>query len=192
MVPPVDPTTRLALDAAAGDRWAREAFVRASYRDVWQLCAALVERESADDLAQESFERAVKALPRFRGDASARTWLLSIARRACMDELRVRSRRRRRDASRSALRLDDEPIAPDPSQASAVGDLLSRLEPDRRAAFFLTQHLGLSYGEAAAVCECPTGTIRSRVARARADLIDLLDEHEPVDGAARQRGRPTA
>ena len=49
--------------------------------------------------------------------------------------------------------------------------LVDGLEPDRRAALVLTQVLGLSYAEAAEVCGCPLGTIRSRVARARDDLI---------------------
>ena len=51
-----------------------------------------------------------------------------------------------------------------------VGLLLAALDPERRAAFVLTQMIGCSYAEAAAVCGCPVGTIRSRVARAREDL----------------------
>jgi RNA polymerase sigma-70 factor (ECF subfamily) len=53
---------------------------------------------------------------------------------------------------------------------------VAALEVDRRAAFVLTQLLGLPYDEAAEVCGCPVGTIRSRVARARQDLIDALAE----------------
>ncbi len=52
--------------------------------------------------------------------------------------------------------------------------LVAGLEPERREAFVLTQVVGLSYAEAADVCSCPVGTIRSRVARARADLVDGL------------------
>lgn len=58
------------------------------------------------------------------------------------------------------------------AEGAAVADLLDRLDPDRREAFVLTQLLGLSYAEAAEVAGCPVGTIRSRVARARADLVD--------------------
>lgn len=64
----------------------------------------------------------------------------------------------------------------DPTRAIPVEALLAGLDPDRRQAFVLTQVLGLSYGEAAEVCDCPVGTIRSRVARARADLIARLSE----------------
>lgn len=168
----VDRLTRLAKAARAGDERALEAFVNAAYDQVWRLCAALVDDESSDDLAQETFVRALGALADFRGDSSARTWLLAIARYTCLDELRARTRRRRRDALAS---IRETASVPDASQAIALSDLVCRLGPDRRAAFVLTQMLGLSYDEAAVVCECPPGTIRSRVARARADLLDLLD-----------------
>jgi RNA polymerase sigma-70 factor (ECF subfamily) len=56
----------------------------------------------------------------------------------------------------------------------ALLDLLATLSPDRREAFVATQVLGLSYAEAAEVCGCPVGTIRSRVARARNDLIAAM------------------
>ena len=71
---------------------------------IWRLCAALVGNAAADDLAQETFLRATRALPQFRGQASGRTWILSIARRTCMDDLRVRYRRERRDAFDSRVK----------------------------------------------------------------------------------------
>jgi RNA polymerase sigma-70 factor (ECF subfamily) len=69
-------------------------------------------------------------------------------------------------------------------QGVVVTDLLARLDPDRREAFVLTQLLGLPYAEAAQVAGCPIGTIRSRVARARADLVDAFAEDRADDGAA--------
>jgi RNA polymerase sigma-70 factor (ECF subfamily) len=174
MVTVVDPLTRLAYGARAGDAAALEALVEAGYGQVWQLCGSLVDAQSADDLAQETFIRAVRTLPKFRGDATARTWLLAIARHVCTDELRTRSRRRRRDASLVAGATANERTAPDAGEMIGVADLVRRLDPDRRAAFVLTQMLGLSYEETARVCECPVGTIRSRVARARSDLLALL------------------
>ncbi len=169
----MDALTSLAVAARAGDNSALEAFVRAAYGQVWRLCATLVDEQSADDLAQESFVRAIRSLPRFRGESSARTWLLAIARHTCLDELRSRSRRRR-DDSRATEDAQREVAVADASQEIAVADLIGQLEPARRAAFVLTQTLGLSYDEAAQVCDCPPGTIRSRVARARSDLVNLL------------------
>jgi RNA polymerase sigma-70 factor, ECF subfamily len=69
----------------------------------------------------------------------------------------------------------------DPSGDVTMADLVGQLEGDRRAAFVLTQVLGLSYAEAARVCDCPTGTIRSRVARARSELVDLLRSADEVE-----------
>ena len=138
---------------------------------MWRLCAQLVSREAADDVTQEVFLRAYRALPAFRGDSSARTWLLSIARRTCADAVRDLRRRRR-----LAARFERPSYEPDPAGAISVEALLSGLDPDRRLAFVLTQVLGLSYQEAADICDCPVGTIRSRVARAREDLVAGLSE----------------
>jgi RNA polymerase sigma-70 factor, ECF subfamily len=163
--------TRDAERIADGDHW--EQFIQASYPTVWRLCAALVGDGAADDLAQETFLRATSALPGFRGQASGRTWILAIARRVCMDELRSRYRRQRRD--RHLADFADPPVrSHDAGGDLAARELLRQLEPDRRVAFALTQLFQLSYEEAAAVCDCPVGTIRSRVARARDDLIALL------------------
>ena len=65
-------------------------------------------------------------------------------------------------------------MAVDPSGAVEVAMLLAGLDEQRRLAMYLTQVLGLSYAEAAEVCECPVGTIRSRVSRARADVVEGL------------------
>jgi RNA polymerase sigma-70 factor, ECF subfamily len=183
----MDALTRLVFRAQSGDDRALESFVRATYEQVWRLCAALVDRPSADDLAQETFTRTVRTLAGFQGDASARTWLLAAARHVCLDELRSRSRMRRREASHPPAVSPSEPATADLIESTVVADLLGRLTPERRAAFALTQILGLSYEEAAQVCDCPLGTIRSRVARARADLSAALDDtmSEPTDRPTR-------
>jgi RNA polymerase sigma-70 factor (ECF subfamily) len=69
--------------------------------------------------------------------------------------------------------------APDATGRVDLADVIARLDGDRRDAFVLTQVMGFRYEEAAAICGCPTGTIRSRVARARADLMAMLDEQSP-------------
>ena len=164
---------RWAQDAAAGDPLAAAALVRATQSDVWRLCAALGDRQAADDLTQETYLRAFGSLHRFAGRSSVRTWLLAIARRVCADALRTRRRR-------PAVVDAEPPEAPDGAdrvgEQAAVADLLHRLDADRREAFVLTQLLGLSYAEAAEVAGCPVGTIRSRVARARSDLVGALGE----------------
>ena len=74
-----------------------------------------------------------------------------------------------------------EPV-PDHAGAVALDARVAELDADRRAAFVLTQLLGLSYAEAAEVCDVPVGTIRSRVARAREQLLDTLDERAQSRG----------
>jgi RNA polymerase sigma-70 factor (ECF subfamily) len=173
----MDELTRVAHAARLGDERAMEDFVKASYADVWRLCGALVDQASAEDLAQETFLRATRGLRRFHGRASARTWLFSIARCTCMDELRRRYRQTRRDRELVAS-ADGAPTSPDPLGQVALHELLGHIDRDRRAAFVLTQLFRLSYEETAVVCDCPAGTVRSRVARARDDLIKLLAQSQ--------------
>ena len=166
----VDDLTALALAARDGDRLALSAFVRGSQAEVWRLCAHLTDRDAADDVTQDAYMRALGALGSFRGDSSARTWLLAIAHRACADHVRKLQRRR---LLLGALQ-DRRPSAAAPALDGIVelDLLLSTLDRDRRTAFVLTQVLGLEYQEAADVVDVPVGTIRSRVARARAQLVE--------------------
>ena len=113
--------------------------------------------------------------------------LLTIARRTCAAEIGVRSRDRQLAARLAALpdgALMSQP-PPDPGAQAVADELLAALEPDRRAAFVLTQMLGCSYAEAATVCSCPVGTIRSRVARAREDLDTMVTEQHSVPSPVR-------
>jgi RNA polymerase sigma-70 factor (ECF subfamily) len=163
-----DELTATALRARRGDAASAVEFVRATQAEVWRLCAHLGQGMDPDDLTQDTYARAFASLHRFLGRSSARTWLLAIARRACADAIRSAQRDRRRPVTE--LRP-----AEDPAGTVAARALIGALEPERRDAFVLTQLLGLSYAEAAEVCSCPVGTIRSRVARARADLVAAID-----------------
>jgi RNA polymerase sigma-70 factor (ECF subfamily) len=165
----VDEITRWALAAAKGDQAALRHLIRATQADVWRFCAHLGDSGDADDLTQEVYLRAIKALPRFRGEASARTWLLVIARCCVADH--IRAQQRRRAAATAAV-----PNAAPADDRVILRAVVDGLPEARRTAFVLTQSLGLSYAEAAEVCRCPVGTIRSRVARARQDLIAALDD----------------
>lgn len=167
----MDDPTRWLLAARDGDATAAAAFIRATQADVWRLCKHLGDPATADDLTQETYARAWRSLPAFRGDASARTWLLSIARRTAADAVRAATRRRRLDAL-----LPRAERVPDPAGDVTAHALLAELVVEQRTAFVVTQLLGLSYDEAAAVCGCPVGTIRSRVARARDALVRLVEE----------------
>lgn len=180
--------TGWALAAKAGDRGAATSFIRATQPQVHRFLAHLVHAREAEDLTQETYLRAMRALPRFAARSSARTWLYAIARRVAADHLRAAGARPRpatlddwqsaADAARPGHRFEEQVV---------LRRLLDGLAPDRRLAFVATQVLGLSYAEAAEVCDCPIGTVRSRVARARDDLVRALRD-EP--GTGDHRGGP--
>jgi RNA polymerase sigma-70 factor (ECF subfamily) len=175
----VDDLTALLTDARRGDRVALTAFVRATQPEVWRLARHLVGPDDADEVTQDTYVRAWKALPSFRGDSSARTWLLAIARRACADAVRHHTRRRR-----LRNRVQAEPLVTEVADVSTNGndllDLVDGLPEERREAFVLTQVLGCSYDEAARIAGVPVGTIRSRVARARETLVEAVRAADAV------------
>jgi RNA polymerase sigma-70 factor (ECF subfamily) len=129
----------------------------------------------------------VRGLPRFDGRAAFSTWVHRVATNACLDELRRRGRRpqvvRRLDAAptehdgrRGAL----DPADPTPGadervpDRMAIDDALATLPEEFRVAVVLRDHLGLDYAEIAEVLDLPPGTVRSRIARGRARLADLM------------------
>ncbi|KUO16054.1 sigma-70 family RNA polymerase sigma factor [Streptomyces dysideae] len=183
-----DSITAWALAARGGDEDAVERFVRALHRDVQRYVAHLCgDPQAVDDLAQDTFLRALGSLHRFEGRSSARTWLLSIARRAVADSLRYAAARPRLSDVpdwQLTVELAQPRDLPGFDDGVALLDLLAALPDERREAFVLTQLLGLPYTEAAELSACPVGTVRSRVARARATLVEQLTEPEETTPAA--------
>lgn len=171
--------TELALAAARGNERALEAFIKATQQDVWRFVAYLCDAGSADDLTQETFLRAIGAIERFSGRSSARTWLLAIARRVVADHIRHAQSR-----PRAAAGADPDHFLSGDRHARGFEDLvvvtalIANLTTEQREALLLTQLLGLPYADAAAVCGCPVGTIRSRVARARDALLADMERED--------------
>ncbi|WP_241661776.1 MULTISPECIES: sigma-70 family RNA polymerase sigma factor [Streptomyces] len=174
--------TAWALAARGGDPDAADHFVRALHADVLRYVTYLSgDPQTAHDLTQDTFARAFGSLHRYEGRASARTWLLSIARRAVADSLRraaVRPRIADTVDWQTAVEGTQPRCLPGFDDGIALLDLLETLPDERREAFLLTQVVGLSYEEAAGFTGCPIGTVRSRVSRARATLERVLREAE--------------
>jgi RNA polymerase sigma-70 factor (ECF subfamily) len=162
-----DQLRRFADAAREGDNVAVRELVRHTQPAIWRLCNVLGSPGEEDDLVQETYLRAFRSLSNYRGDAPIMAWLMTIARRVCADHVRSRVRQRRLVGVLTQEADDQSEAAP----GNPTLELLDRIDPDRREAFVLTQVAGLSYDEAAVVLDCPIGTIRSRVARARADLV---------------------
>jgi RNA polymerase sigma-70 factor, ECF subfamily len=171
-----DPLRPYLAAAAEGDNVALGELVRQTQPAVWRMCSALGAAGDVEDLVQETYARALKSLGQFRGEAAVKTWFLTIARNVCADQVR-RQQRQRRLVQRISRFVDQTPLGlPDHS----VEALLADVPFDRREAFVLTQVLGLSYDEASEVVGCPVGTIRSRVSRAKADMLDMVTRAEAL------------
>jgi RNA polymerase sigma-70 factor (ECF subfamily) len=139
---------------------------------VRRLVAVLGSEEDARDVAQEAYLRAFAAWDRFDG-RDARAWLWTIALRLAFNE---RRRLRRRIAALGRLAAPTWADAGDPDLAAA----LSRLDPKSRAALVLTAVDGFTHDEAAAILGVPSGTVASRVSRARASLRGQLSSEDAV------------
>jgi len=168
----VDLLTSTALKARDGDRVALEGLMRLVQGDVWRLCKYMVDAQSADDLAQDALIKMIGSLHRVTAEHNVRAWTLGIARHTCLDEIRRRQRRRKLQKDYEGTR----PVLVSAEDSSLdLRELIAHIDVDRRDAFVLTQLVGLSYEEVAEMCECPIGTVRSRVARARLDLQTLMN-----------------
>ncbi|WP_246338255.1 sigma-70 family RNA polymerase sigma factor [Streptomyces harbinensis] len=176
---PVDTRTLLALAAArSGSHEDTARFVAAFESDVTRFITFLhPDTDSVEDLVQETMLRALVALKRFEGRSSARTWLLSIARRTVVDSVRRAAARPRttdgEDWEREAEQRQTSE-APGLDEGIALRSLLGTLADERRYAFVATQLWGMSYEHCASLSGCAVGTVRSRVSRARADLAKML------------------
>ncbi len=138
-------------------------------------------RDRADDLVQDTIVRALTAAHQFRVGTNLKAWLFTILRHQHYNEVRK---------NRVQMESLDDPLAVEPSvPASQVASLefgdfrraFWQLNDTRREALILIGANGLSYTDAAKVCNCPMGTIKSRVSRARGELLKIMDDGFPGD-----------
>src|SRR5437588_2969092 len=161
--------------ARRGEPWALERLYHCYQPQIYALCFRLLERaEDAEDAVQATFVRAFRALPRFRGESTARTWLYRIATNEALGLLR-----RRRDAPPLE---EEEHSFPDRSAAVlvrlAVRAALARLSPDHRAILILRLWQDLSYTEIAAVLGISLPAVKMRLNRARAEFRKYYEDRE--------------
>ncbi|MET3354945.1 sigma-70 family RNA polymerase sigma factor [Xanthobacter autotrophicus] len=138
-------------------------------------------RTEADDLVQETLLKALSNMDKFDPGTNLRAWLFTILRNTYYTEIR---KRRRENDGMSALAQQDTNIGPSQEWSATLSSLkeaLAKLPDDQREALVLVGAAGLSYEEAAAVCGCALGTIKSRVNRARAKLLVLMGAENTAD-----------
>jgi RNA polymerase sigma-70 factor (ECF subfamily) len=146
----------------------------------------------ADDLVQEALLRAFDNLRRFKPGTNLKAWLFTIVRNEHYSQLR----RRKFEAHDIPSDLLPEPsVPPDHDGELELRDLnraLASLSSGQRAALILVSASGFSYEEAATICGCAVGTIKSRVARARTALLQMLEGHTPTPTETNDATLPTA
>jgi RNA polymerase sigma-70 factor (ECF subfamily) len=178
--------------AQRGERGAFDLLVLRYQHKVIKLVARLLrDQTEAEDVAQEAFVKAYRALGSFRGDSAFYTWLYRIAVNTARNSIASRQRRpldyeadlseNEQMAVESRMRHTDTPEANVLSEEirATVNQAVEDLPEDLRAAIILREVEGLSYEEIAAAMDCPVGTVRSRIFRAREaidrNLKPLLD-----------------
>jgi RNA polymerase sigma-70 factor, ECF subfamily len=175
----------------AGDRQAFELLVTKYERRVLRLLSRFIrDQAEMEDVAQETFIKAYRALPQFRGESAFYTWLYRIAVNTAKNYLSTQGRR---PISMSQLQsadaedgesFDAEDVVEDINTpdavlhsrqvAETVNAAIEALPPDLRTAITLREIEGLSYEEIAEAMSCPIGTVRSRIFRAREAIADRL------------------
>lgn len=165
----------LVARALAGEEQAFAALIERYGQPILSLCvASTLDVAEAEDLSQEIFVSAWRNLGRFRGESSFATWLFALARNACVDRARRAHRRPLVGIPEHAAELAAlEPSAAgiDTAELFAAARTLSL---PLRQALLLRDLQGLSYEEIAALEDVPIGTVRSRIAAARAALAEAL------------------
>jgi RNA polymerase sigma-70 factor, ECF subfamily len=163
-----------------------ERYQRPVHSLIWRLLAGRA-RHRVEDLTQETFVRVLRALPKFDpgGPASLSTWILTIATRMTLNELR----------RPESAGLEDEPVSDGVASAdvaaerarlgAAIARGVAGLPDAQRAVLVLREYHDLDYAEIADVLELDVGTVKSRLSRARAALRDHLTEALPELGGRR-------
>jgi RNA polymerase sigma-70 factor (ECF subfamily) len=188
--------------AQAGDREALEALLRRHHDRLWALCRRLTGNHAdAEDALQDALIAIARGIRRYDGRAAFTTWSYRVATNACLDELR-RRRRRPLAGVPETVGVGASPegavgAGAAPAAARALLAVPPRLDIDAalalvpqefRAAVVLRDLCDLDYAEIGRVLGIPPGTVRSRIARGRSQLADLLGN--PTDTPDRPSTRP--
>ena len=184
-VMPTEPPHALKSSGDASKAWRDDviALIPALRAFAWSLCH---NSSDADDLVQDTLTKAWTHRSKFELGTNLRAWLFTILRNTYYTAVVRRRREVADEDGKHAARLTSPPTQDWSVAMRALQAAMQRLPPEHREALILVGAAGLSYEEAAQICGCALGTIKSRVNRARAKLLRIMDAEEAVDtfGAA--------
>jgi len=175
--------------AQAGDRGALGELLEPEMSRVYATCRRMVgDRQDAEELAQEAMVRIIRGLPTFDGRASLSTWLTRVTINTCLTWLRSKARRSEhkpvniKNPDRQIGELDApagvQSGESDDPRVARVHQSLARLKPEHRAVLVLRDVRDLDYDAIGAALDLPTGTVKSRIFRARAALREEIERAE--------------
>lgn len=171
-----DPDPGTISAAQRGDIDAFEAIVRRYQPEVWRLAVHIVRQEKlAEDVVQEAFIRVFRFLPRFKGDAAFTTWLYSITRNCAYDALKSASRQER--VAERVMEASPRTQV-DPTLRFDIKQAIAALPLELREPLVMVDLFELTYADVAGILDVPTGTVKSRVFRARSILVEALGTGE--------------
>jgi RNA polymerase sigma-70 factor (ECF subfamily) len=176
-----------------GDPAVCDRIYRLYAREVWRMLRRILgDDPDLDDVHHEVFVQALRSAPRFRGDATLKTWLIGIAVNCARTKLR--SRRRRwwlRFMPPEDLPEETSPSSCDDDTAltaQAVYTVVERLPPEERIAFTLRYVEGMTNGEVAAAMGCSVGTVKRRLSKGSARFFVLAEKHPALSALCARRG----
>ncbi len=171
-----------------GDVSAFETLIEAYQKKVFNLAYRIIGNyDDASDLAQEAFIRIFKSISGFKGQSLFSTWVYRITTNVCLDEIRKRKNKHIQsldediqtdDGEMQRQIVSDDPLPDELAEReelrAAINDSLRQLKEEYRIIITLRDIRGMSYEEIAKILDCPTGTVKSRINRARQALKNVL------------------
>lgn len=178
---------KLVQRVVSGDTEAFSALVLAYEKQVFNIALRMVgNREDAEDISQDSFIKAYNSLSSFRGESSFSSWLFRIVSNTCLDHLRKQKNHQtlslsteNEDEETEEFDIADESFSPEELlekklTKESIQRGLGKLSEEHRAVLVLREIQGMSYDEIADALQIESGTVKSRIARARKKLCAFL------------------
>ena len=179
---------QLIKKAKGGNVEAFEELVKQSQKKVFNIAYKMMDNyDDANELAQEAFIKAYQSIDKFKGDSLFSTWIYRITTNVCLDELRRRKNKKVISLNEN-IKYNDEEIqqqikdeSPGPEQIfeekeskKLINQCIESLPVDYKTVIILRDIQGFSYEEIAKILNCPEGTVKSRINRARKALRDIF------------------